>query len=155
MAGEARVQIKVFLAPEVVAFLDRRSAETGRSRSAVAAEYLEQIIFVEAVDSGVDLALPAIREVVRAEFARMFERMFSFMVRTYLEAGTTHRLMQYHMLNPGEKYSYEDVKRINNNQWNAAYNALRERMPEIEELMRLAGIVDRWTAEAAADATQP
>lgn len=133
--AEPRIRLQIFVAPSVVKFVDERARLSGLSRSAVAGAYLEQMTFSDAMDAGLDLALPTIQNVVRDELGRVLDALYGVLARTYLEAGTTHRLVQYHLLNPNEKLAVDEVRRVNATQWQATLKALSERVPELDELM--------------------
>lgn len=95
---------------------------------------LERAIEAERRGDTEALVMPLIRRLIRQELGRFQSEVLEMMIRTYMEAGTTRRIMLTDIARTSG-LPREEVKRLEEANWNVTYEALRKQMKGMPELL--------------------
>lgn len=122
-AGGVRIHVRI--SAEEARILQDKSAKLGVSLTEYGGAVLSKGLLHTEVEDSEAIMLPLVRRAVRAECDRFLDRILEMLVRNYMEAGTSRRLIEASMVFPPPQ-TREFVKQLENVNWDATYEDLRE-----------------------------
>lgn len=139
------VILQVRVSEDVARFLKTKAQTGGMPVTELGGALLEYAAEAEANEEGEALLLPTVRQVVRQELGLFLERMFDFLVRTYMEAGTARRMVQAVAYYADELAELDGtgrlkkIKEIEERQWSSTWEASRRHFDGLIELKERMG----------------
>lgn len=142
----ARVQLTVFIPPEVASEIKALAREQGISMGLVGARFLEHGFRSGQADNQAAVVMPTLEHFISKMVRGEFKRMMYFVVRLTIETNALRRqVYSLHL----ESASKEQARISFDRSYENAVKALKKRMPEVEAV---AGLLEQFEPTTAASA---